>query len=447
MFAYAFAAMAKSFRLFAGLALALSTAAASAQDRAGFTERLRPRIQVADAPQTWTLDERMAHYGVPGVALAIIENGEIVHAAGYGVLQAGAPDRVDADTVFSAGSVSKIATATLILRLVEAGYLDLDADALTGVTSWSLPAARDTAAGTPVPLRAILSHTAGFNLHGFADFPPGAELPDTVETLNGSMPAVHEALARQTPSGERYRYSGGGYTLAQLLVSDVMGRPFADVAAIHLFEPLGMTRSTFANPLPEDFGNIARAHNASGEPAALPRGYEAMPEAAASGLWTSARDLGRLTAALIGSYRGSGHALAQPRAVEMMTRVAPGEHGLGPRLAGRGEDFIFHHGGANNSYRAWIEGHLTTGDGLVILTNGTQGRALIDEIRNAVADTMGWALNRPVLAPAVAPDIAVLEAYAGTYTVDPDFPLAVRQQMVGWIFESDVEVGLRTVHW
>jgi hypothetical protein len=201
-----------------------------------------------------------------------------------------------------------------------------------------------------------------------------------------------------------------------------------------------MTRSSFANPLPETRGNIARAHDGDGNPVALPRGYESMPEMAASGLWTSAHDLGGLVASLINSYRGEGGALPQALAGEMLTRIAPSEHGLGPRLSGTGESFIFHHAGSNDSYQAWIEGHPVTGNGLVVLTNGAQGRALIGEIRNAVADTMGWSVNRPVLVPEVVVPPAAAAAYAGVYGVDPDFTTQHRNQMVGWMFEAELEV-------
>ncbi len=419
---------------------ALPTASAQAQP-VGFVDALRPRLQAEDQPVRWTLAERMDHYGVPGLAIAIIEDGEIVHLQGYGVLQVGSPAPVTAGTLFSAGSVSKIATSALALHLAADGRLDLDADVLSGLSSWSLPDSRDPF-GTPVSLRAILSHTAGFNLHGFADYQPGAALPGVIETLDGTGPAQNEALERRFEPGSRYAYSGGGFTLAQLYLSDRTGLSFEALADAELFTPLGMDRSSFANPLPETLGNIARAHDRSGEPAALPRGYEAMPEMAASGLWTSAADLGRLVAEMIDGYRGGTEFLPADMAGAMMARIAPGEHGLGPRLTGHGDAFIFHHGGANNSYQTWIEGHLVTGDGLVILTNGAQGRSLINEVRNAVADTMGWSLNRPVILPERQPHASELAAYVGTYEVDPAFPIDLRQQMVGWIFEAALELRL-----
>lgn len=436
-----FADAAKPFVLPAVLAIASLGAPAQApqSEPSGFADSLRPRLVPQGADIHYTLAERMEHYGVPGVAVAVIENGDVVYAAGFGVQQAGGSAPVDADTVFSAGSVSKIATASLILRLAAEGQIDLDADVLETVQGWSLPADAEFA-GTPVSLRMILSHTAGFNLHGFSDFQPGAALPSLIETLNGTGPADHDPLRLLFEPGTGYKYSGGGYELAQLLVAETTGLDFPAAARTHLFEPLGMARSTFANPLPEAHGNIARAHDSDGQPVALPRGYESMPEMAASGLWASSRDLGTLVASLIDSYRGEGGALPRPLAAEMLARVAPSEHGLGPRLSGRGEDFIFHHAGSNNSYQAWIEGHPVTGDGLVVLTNGARGRALMGEIRNAVADTMGWTINAPVAVPEVTVPPAALASFAGVYGVDPDFTPHHRNQMVGWIFESDLEV-------
>lgn len=329
-----------------------------------------------------TIDVRMARYGVPGVAIALIRDGDVAEARGFGVLQAGGGQPVTADTLFSVGSVSKVAAATLALKLSATGRLGVDEDVRQYLTSWQLPAG---APPEPVTLRQIFAHTAGFNIHGFGDFEPGARLPSAVDTLNGAPPARHEPLRFLSYPGDRYRYSGGGYTLAQLVMTDVSQQTFPTLAREMLFEPLDMQRSSFTNPLPETVTNVAKAHDRRGRPVALPRGYQAMPEMAASGLWTSANELGRLVGALIESYRKPGGYLPQQVARDMMTPVAPSEHGIGPRIDLSGPTLIFHHGGANDSYRAWIEGDLETGNGLVVLTNGTNGDDLFGEIRRAVS--------------------------------------------------------------
>jgi CubicO group peptidase (beta-lactamase class C family) len=365
----------------------------------------------------------------------VIEDGALVYAQGFGVLQAGSDMPVTADTVFSAGSVSKVATAFLTLNLIQDGLLDLDEPISRAVPDWS-PAPDSPYADALLTPRMVLSHTGGLNLHGFADFQPGDPLPSLAQTLNGAAPARHAALEIQARPGEAFRYSGGGYTLLQGLIAHRAGAPFERVASQALFAPLGLTRSTFANPLPEDHGDIARAHDRNGQPTALPRGYESMPEMAASGLWTSAADLGRLVAEMITAYRGQSAYLHPELGQAMMTRVAPSEHGLGPRLQGR----LFHHGGANDSYRTWIEGDLVTGDGLVVLTNGANGMELAIEIRNAVNDVMGWSVNPPIALPQLPVSAAQLAGLQGVYGIDPHQPAAQQAQLAQPPFNLDLTV-------
>lgn len=420
-------------------ALTLNSAGLAQSQPAEFTTGLRDRYAVGGEIERHTLADRMAAHNVPGVAIAIIEEGEIIYSAGFGTRQAGADMPVTANTVFSAGSVSKIAAASMILSLQADGRIDIDQPVSRYLTGWAL-ADQPEYDEDQVTLRTILSHTAGFNLHGFPDFQPGQDMPTRIETLNGTGPARQGALELLAAPGHAYRYSGGGYTLAEQVIADLLRTEFETAAEDILFEPLGMTRSTFANPLPEGHGDIAYAHGRDGAPAALPRGYEAMAELAASGLWTSANDLGLLIAGLINSYRGPDGFLPRPVAAEMMTEVSPSEHGLGPRLSGSGATLFFHHGGANNSYQTWIEGHLATGDGLVVLTNGSGGSALYTEIRNAVADTMGWQINAPVHIPHIHVPEALLDSYAGSYAVDAEFPLDQREQVVHGFFDLNLVV-------
>jgi len=337
----------------------------------------------------WTLDHRLKYHKVPGVGVAIIENGKVIWAKGYGTKEAGKIDPVDADTVFSAGSVSKIINAALILRLVKAGKIDLDEDINHYLKRWKVPHA-GYAKDKKVTLRAILSHTAGFNQHGFRDFQPDEELPALLQTLKGEPPAKHGPIKLLFTPGTKMKYSGGGITISQLLVEDVTGLTYSEAAKYYVFDPLGMTRSSFANPLPVKHGNIAKAHGEGGQPAALPRGWEAMPELAASGLWTSANDMAKFIIALLGKGDVGKNFLPEKLRSDMMTRVARSWHGLGPRLNGKGEERVFHHGGANNSYRAWIEGHLNSGDGIVILTNGQNGHWIYAELRKSAQDAFGW---------------------------------------------------------
>lgn len=390
------------------------------------TNGLRPTVvETGQALPRWSLQERMAHYGVPGVAIAVIRDGKVVQAAGYGLRQAGSADAVDARTVFSVGSVSKIIAAATTLRLVADGRLDLDRDVSAYTGGWRF-AAHPDAPEAKVSLRMLMSHTAGFNVHGFEDYPPEAPLPTLLQTLGGAAPARNEAVRLIDPPGLRMRYSGGGVQVEQRILESVSKQPFTQLAREAVFSPLGMHRSTFTQPLAPTFGNIAHAHDRDGKPTALPRGWESFPEQAASGLWTSAQDLGTFVAALIESYRGHGDFLPRAIARDMMTEVWPSLHGLGPRLQGEGSTRYFHHGGANDSYRAWIEGHLESGNGLVILTNGSRGGGLMMEIRNALTDALDDGINPPIR---TLPDAALRDAYAdytGSYALEAAAPPELR---------------------
>jgi len=413
------------------LAFAMFAATASARDGDAVATGLRPAVHVAGTPETrWTVAERMALHGVAGTSVAVLRDGKLAWARGYGVRQAGKAEPVTAETMFSVGSLSKVGTAAVVLRMVDEGRLDLDRDVNDYLKRWKVPAS-PLAQGRAVTLRRLLSHTAGLNVHGFPDYLPGAVLPTILDTLDGRPPSRTEAVRIVYTPGTQFRYSGGGVTVEQLVVEDVLGVDFETAAKRYLFEPLGMTRSTYRQPLDPQFGNIAKAHDGKGKPAALPRGYEAMPETAASGLWTTPSDYARMVAAFIASYRGApGAFLSRSLAEQMMTEVAPGTVGLGPFIDGRGPTRRFQHGGSNDSYRAWMEGNLASGNGVVIFTNGTEGARLYPEIRRSVAAAEGWQDNGVADVQAVAPSAGRLNELQGSYRVKPSSgPLGERMRL------------------
>lgn len=434
-------------RLALGASLFAAAACANAQLRptsaslSALENGLRPSLSLpGQPPARWSLAERMRHYRVPGVAIALVRNGEVIQATGYGVREAGATQKIDGDTLFSVGSISKVATATTTLRLVAAGRLDLDRKVDDYLKRWKLPASPG-AAQAGVSLRMLMSHTAGLGVHGFADYQPGEAMPTLVQVLDGVKPAKNDAVRFKHAPGLVNDYSGGGITVEQMAIEDATGRPLAELAQAEVFAPLGMARSTFEHNLAATRGNIARAHDAKGEPTALPRGWEGFAEAGASGLWSSARDLGLLVGGLIKSYQGRTAFLPQPLATAMMTEVSPSVFGLGPRLGGSGVGRHFFHLGANESYLAYMEGYPETGDGYVILTNGRNGVPLVMEIRNALADSLGLGAHAELRGVALrlppSPD------FAGRYKLDAGVPMDVRRSLAD-SFEYDVlRIGVR----
>ncbi|HAA15213.1 MAG TPA: serine hydrolase, partial [Cytophagales bacterium] len=304
-----------------------------------------------------------------------------------GVLQAGGDEPIDTETLFSVGSVSKVGTAVLILKLLEEGSVNIDEDVNQYLSSWQVPENEYTREQA-VTLRHIMSHTAGLTVHGFADFYPGEEQPTTVQILDGVSPAKSAPVRVNIPVGSQFRYSGGGTTVSQLVIEDQTGVCFDQAAKDILFEPLQMTRSSYQNPLPASVGNIAKAHNPLGMAVALPRGYQSMPEAAASGLWTNPTEFSKLMIMLMETYAGNSSYLSQATVQDMMTPVTPSIYGLGPQIKQTESSILFMHGGSNDSYRARFVGDLSSQNGVIIFTNGTNGSALINEL---------WPVFKPLL--------------------------------------------------
>jgi len=411
---------------------------------------LRPTVlQPGAALPRWSLQARMAQHHVPGVAIAVLRDGKLVHSAGYGTREAGTASTVDAETLFSVGSVSKVVTAATTLRLAADGKLALDQDIATYLRNWKVPATPQVPA-PQLTLRMLMSHTSGMGVHGFADYLPGEPLPTLQQTLDGIAPAKNKPVRLLHAPGERGDYSGGGVMVEQQVLEDVTGQPLDAIARAQVFVPLGMQRSRYSDPQ-AGTDNIARAHDGDGALTALPRGWQSFPEQGASGLWTSANDLAAFVAALTASYRGQGNFLPRAIATDMMTEVSPSWHGLGPRLDGAGQARIFHHGGSNDSYRAWIEGYLETGDGFVILTNGENGAALAAEIRNALSDAIGRGVNPPVRSVALDLGDARYADYAGVFERDDSIAMDQRRALADFfdipalqvkVANGEVRVGM-----
>ena len=145
-----------------------------AQRMAAVEACLSPPVTVKGEPKACTtLQKRMEVLHIPGVSIAVVYNGAIEWAKGYGVRQTGG-DAVNTETMFQAGSISKPVAALGTLHLVQEGKLSLDADINTSLMSWKLPASA-AASGAVVTLRELLTHTAGLTVHGFPGYAAGVQ--------------------------------------------------------------------------------------------------------------------------------------------------------------------------------------------------------------------------------------------------------------------------------
>lgn len=410
--------------LAAALALLLAGAPAASEAQADdvpdYAPHLRRKVFVeGEGPQRFTIAQRMQHYGVPGVGVAIVEGCRVVDARGFGVATP-AGRAVDANTLFQAGSVSKVVAAAGALRLVEQGALPLDADIAPLLGDWRLPRA-PAAGNAPVHLRHLLTHTAGINVAGFKGYDQGATVPSLRQVFDGAPPANTARLQVEHAPGSGWRYSGGGFVLVQQLVERAAGQPFADHMRTQVLRPAGMPDSDYLPPA--DVARRARAASgtlADGTPIA--GGWRVYPEQAAAGLWTTPADLSHFAIALVRSLRGEPGSLLRQSTAEDMLRRQADAWGLGVEISPAGEPRKFSHTGAPVGFRTLWLVYPDTCQGATIMTNADEGMTLAYEIARAIADTRRW--PEPMAsehAKAIALTPAVAARFVGRYEL-VDFP-------------------------
>ncbi|HEX9950857.1 MAG TPA: serine hydrolase [Rubricoccaceae bacterium] len=326
------------------------------------------------------IPEWLEELSVPGAAVAVIEGGEVVHLRGYGLADVARAAPVTPQTGFNVGSISKAVTAWGVLRLVEQGRLDLDAPVERYLTRWHLPPSEFDVSG--VTVRRLLSHTAGLSLGGYRGWADPDSVPTLEQSLSGRTNGAGDVRLVAAP-GSRWDYSGGGYTLLQLLVEEVTGRPFADYMRDEVLVPFGMTRSTFALT-PDILAAAARPYDELAEEMAPPR----FAELAAAGLYTTPEDLARFALALL---PGGGGGVLRPATVDTMLAVVPGTEGNwalghsvvefpdGQRRVG--------HGGGNPGWQANVWAGRDARDGLVVVTNASDGWNVVNQV---VAEWINW---------------------------------------------------------
>ncbi len=376
------------------LAVCLGAAALHAQDDAAPTIA---RIEAAQPPNRQgplaglTLPELMQRSHVPGLSIAVVRDFKIHWVKAYGIADVESGRPAETTTLFQAASISKPVTAMAAMRLVDEHRLSLDDDINSILKSWHVP-------GHAVTPRSLMSHTSGADDgFGFPGYAPSAPRPSLVQILDGKPPSNVGPVLFARPPFQAYKYSGGGVTVMQLALVDLVGRPFAEFMRATVLDPLGMNDSSYAQPLPATLASrAARAHDGEGKSMGAP--WHVYPEQAAAGLWTTPGDLARFIIEVQKAVRGpKGAVLTQAAASAMVGPVGVGPFAVGLSIEKRGEGWYFSHGGSNWGFRGDILGHVRKGYGVAILTNGDNGGPLIGEIEARVAAAYNWdSLDKPL---------------------------------------------------
>jgi CubicO group peptidase (beta-lactamase class C family) len=407
---------------------------AAAQTQSSYPSEIERRIQhvtsglvdpviiKGDQHSTHTLADQMKDLNVPGVSIAVIHNGAIEWARGFGVRSIGGPP-VDDATLFQAASISKPLSAMAALRLVQQGKLSLDTDVNSYLTSWKLPDA-SIAAGKPVTLRELLTHTGGISVHGFPGYAKTETVPTLVQVLNGEKPANTAPIRIEALPGDHWQYSGGGFTIMQQMLLDVTKEPYPKLMHDTMLVPVGMIHSTYEQPLPATLeGDAATPYRGDGKP--VEGGAHTYPEMAAAGLWTTPSDLARYAIEVQRSLRGKANHVLSAEMTQQMVTPGKGNWGLGLEIGGSKDNPYFSHGGANEGFRCIFVAYEKTGEGAVVMTNGDNGGPLGDEILRSIATEYGWPDYKPEVRTAITVDPKILADYVGTYKLFPNFDLVI----------------------
>ncbi|RMY77239.1 hypothetical protein D0863_01459 [Hortaea werneckii] len=339
--------------------------------------------------------------GVPSASIAILEDGKLSAT----VITNGTEN---AETLYQACSISKAITSLAVARLVDDGHFSYDTRVIQQIP-------RDVLAGMLEPstahlmeyvtVRTLLSHTSGFSQHGFPGY--SGETPHVADVLSGNPPSNTPKVRFDSFPAAQFSYSGGGFTVLQVFLEQVMQRPFKDVMYETVLKPLDMTRSSYGD-LRADEINYAKAHLTASTQANVE--YHKFIERAAAGLWTTPTDLLKAIAAVQESLLSDSGFLKLPTAKEMLTQI-PQDSGLTTMALGWGSDAsVFGHSGDNDpGYQCYAFGahggivnadlgdegmressRLPLRNGLAVMTNSAEGFKQIKKIVGAVFFLKQW---------------------------------------------------------
>ncbi|MGI6684761.1 MAG: serine hydrolase domain-containing protein [Bacillota bacterium] len=323
----------------------------------------------------------MGLYGIPGVSIALVRDGQIVYTAAYGDANQKFGQKMTVDMPMRVQSISKSVTAWAVLKLAEEGKLNLDDPAERYLKSWKLPASDYTTDG--VTVKRLLCHTAGLPLGDvFALYSPDEAMPSLKESL------THSAILFQMP-GKGFSYSNVGYNLLELIIEEVTGRDFAEYMKNEILYPLGMYHSDFE--WSEDtLTSAPLGYTLDGKPI-FPYRY---PERASGGLIATAEDIARFCIAGMPNFSDQ-RVLARPTIEQLYFAQAENlgiysavfdAYGFGyytERLSDG--KLAVSHGGQGTGWMSHFHAVPETGDAIVILTNSQRSWPFISSLLN------GWA--------------------------------------------------------
>ncbi len=347
---------------------------------------LSPGIVYGDTIPRLNLQKQMAAYKVNGLSIAVIKDYKIDWAKGYGWADVGEQRPVTVDTRFQAASISKSINSLGLMKLVQKGKINLEADINDYLKTWKFP--YDSLSNNKkITLANLLSHTAGLSVHGFGGYTPGDSLPTLVQILDGTKPANSQPVRSLFEPSKKLQYSGGGTTISQLILTDITGMRYEEYMKTEVLQPIGMKNSFYDQPPPTATKDLATAYNGGAE---VKGKYHIYPEQAAAGLWNTPTDLAKYIIETQLEYEGrSEKVLSQATMKKRLTTYIDSNAALGVFLVNKSGDLYFNHNGGNEGFLCTSYGSLKGGNGVVVMINADDF-TIINEVLNSVATVYNW---------------------------------------------------------
>jgi CubicO group peptidase (beta-lactamase class C family) len=383
----------------------------------------------------YTLAERMKHYNVAGVSVAVIDNYQIVWAKGYGYADKKENRKVTVNTLFEPGSISKSINAVGILQLAQQGKLDLYQDINQYLDSWKFP--YDTVShGKKITTAQLLSHTAGLGVHGFPGYQRDSTIPKVTDILDGLPPSNTEAVRSVMEPGKESRYSGGGILITQQMLTDLTKQPYEDYMYDHVLRPLGMTNSSYNQP-PAASQQKKLATGYKGNGTKVMGKYYVYPEKAAAGLWTTPTDICKYLVEMQLAYNGKSSKLLNQEMVRLhVTPYGNDQAAMGTFLQNRNGEKYFVHSASNEGFTGYFLAGLTNGKGVALFVNSEDGYILL-ELLNSIALVYNWAgFKKPEQITTVPVNDTITSKYIGEYITDGFFS-EIKKEKDGLYFWTD----------
>lgn len=321
---------------------------------------------------------------------------------------------VTTSTLFQAASISKSLNGFGILKLAQDKKIDIYTDINNYLRSWQFPY-DSLSNGKIITIANLLSHTGGINISGFDGYTKADSLPTIVQILNGEKPANSDAVKSIFEPNLKYRYSGGGTTISQLIIEDVTGKSYTDYMANNILKPIGMKNSFYTNTTSEKkLKLLATGYNADSE---VTMKYHIYPEKSAAGLWTNPIELSKFVIEVQKSLVGkSNKILSQKMTQLMLIPYVDNSSALGVFIEDKEGIKYFRHGGVNEGFTSLYFGSVENGNGAVVMCNSTD-KTILYEIVNSIATVYKWEnYYKPVLKKVVKIDSVELSKYVGRYT-------------------------------